>query len=257
LITIRACWEDYLEKIFQVPFNLQPMDKPGFKSLVNRFFSVNGSGAKDSKPPDEKLEPSIMAPPTPTNEQQPDVSQTQTEKIDIPLPTVVQDLPAKEVTPALPMETRLDPERLVLTQDEIEDVQRFYVLFQTPRSVKRLANTYSLIRVGVDESGWSDYLGFNHAAPEYRVPLILLAVASAFPSLARPWLLWLVTSPPAQWQLEKAAVDTLVTSNSDTTERIDWEKLKRCLDTVDLKDWPPPDPKALEKWVPRVARYSF
>jgi hypothetical protein len=87
--------------------------------------------------------------------------------------------------------------------------------------------------------------------------LLLLAVASAFPSLARPWLLWLVTTPPAQWQIEKAAVDTLATSNSDTTERIDWENLKRCLDTVDLKGWPPPDPKLLQKWVPRVARYSF
>jgi len=160
--------------------------------------------------------------------------------------------------PPPPPDTKLDPTRLVLTKDEIEDIRRFYVLFQTPRAVKRLANTYSLIRVGVDEKEWPNYLGFNGAPPAYRVPLLLLAVASAFPSLARPWLLWLRrTPPPVHWQLALPDVDTLVKDNSDTTDRIDWEKLQRCLATVDLKGWPPPDPDALETWVPRVARYSF
>jgi len=249
--------QDYLEKIFQVPFNLQPMDKPGFELLVNRFFSVNGSGAKDSSKPLKEI--SITAlPPDPVDEEQAVGSQIETEKFDTDDPqqeVMIQRIPASNVSPQPP--PRVDPERLVLTQDEIDDVQRFYVLFQTPRSVKRLANTYSLIRVGVDEKEWPNYLGFNNSPPAYRVPLLLLAVSSAFPSLARPWLLWLVTTPPAQWQIEKTAVDTLATSHSDTTERVDWEKLKRCLDTVDLKDWPPPDPKALETWVPRVARYSF
>lgn len=145
----------------------------------------------------------------------------------------------------------------MLTQEEIKDVQRFHGFFQTPRSVKRLANTYSLIRVGVDEKEWPDYLGFNNSSPGYRVPLLLLAVASAFPSLARPWLLWLRTTPPAQWQIQDADIDTLVKKHSDTSERIDWQKLQHCLGIDDLKGWPPPDPKALEKWVPRVARYSF
>lgn len=259
--------QDYLEKIFQVPFNLQPMDEPGFNSLVNRFFSVNGSGSNGSGGSDDESEETgkETQPPItdPVDEPQPDGTQTTTQKTepDVPPPPVTQDVPPKDEKPPPPPpdhDTKLDPTRLVLTEDEIKDVKRFYVLFQTPRAVKRLANTYSLIRVGVDEKEWSNYLGFNGSPPAYRVPLLLLAVASAFPSLARPWLLWLRrTPPPVQWQLAATDVATLVKDNSDTTERIDWEKLQECLEEVDLKDWPPPDPKALETWVPRVARYSF
>ena len=247
--------QDYLEKIFQVPFNLQPMDKSGFETLVNRFFSVDGSGSKGSKA--KKSEAPITAPPPPVpfDAALPGVP----EKI-LPgarLPTVTLDVPVQDVITPPPPTQRVDPERLVLTPEEIKDVHRFYGFFQTPRSVKRLANTYSLIRVGVDEKEWPHYLGFNNSSPGYRVPLLLLAVASAFPSLARPWLLWLRTTPPTQWRIEDADLDALVKSHSDTTERIDWEKLQHCLGIDDLKDWPPPDPKALEKWVPRVARYSF
>lgn len=267
--------QDYLEKIFQVPFNLQPLDKPGYELLVNRFFSVNGSGASTNgsgaKDPQgllkkfdaslEKSEVFVAAPQISVGEQRADVSQTGTQKIEphAPPPQGIQVPPAQNVTPSVPADPqpRVDPERLVLTKGEIDDVQRFYVLFQTPRAVKRLANTYSLIRVGVNEQEWSDYLGFNNPSPAYRVPLLLLAVGSAFPSLARPWLLWLRATPPARWQLEDKDLDSLATSNSDTTDRADWEKLHRCLKTVDLKGWPPPDPKMLETWVPRVARYSF
>ena len=38
-------------------------------------------------------------------------------------------------------------------------MQRFQLLFETPRAVKRLANTYSLIRVGVAKDEWANYLG--------------------------------------------------------------------------------------------------
>ncbi len=40
--------QDYLEKIFQVPFNLQAMDKPGFDALVTELFSLKESEEKDT-----------------------------------------------------------------------------------------------------------------------------------------------------------------------------------------------------------------
>jgi nucleotide-binding universal stress UspA family protein len=246
--------QDYLEKIFQVPFNLQPMDKPQFESLVNRFFSVDGSGSKDSEAPVKESEAPIKALPPQVPFAAALRAVPEKTLTGAPLPPITLEVPVKEVIPPPP---RVDPERLVLTKDEIDDVQRFHMFFQTPRSVKRLANTYSLIRVGVDEKEWPNYLGFNNSSRGYRVPLLLLAVASAFPSLARPWLLWLRATRPAQWQIEDADLDALVKNHSDTTERVDWEKLQHCLGTDELKGWPPPDPEALNTWVPKVARYSF
>ena len=106
----------------------------------------------------------------------------------------------------------------MLTQDEIDDVQRFQLLFQTPRAVKRLANTYSLIRVGVAQNEWDNYVGHNNEQATYRVPLLLLAVTSAFPALARPWLLWLRETPQPHWQLDENDINALTDKHRDTTD---------------------------------------
>ena len=111
--------------------------------------------------------------------------------------------------------------------------------------------------MSVDEDDWADYLGPNESAGVYRVPLLLLAVASGFPALARPWLLWLRETMPTRWQFDEARVKLLTEKYKDTTDRADWEQLAQCFDQLNLQDWPPPDPALLVTWVPRVARYSF
>ena len=136
-------------------------------------------------------------------------------------------------------------------------MKKFQMLFETPRAVKRLANTYSLIRVGVSESEWSNYLGTGNSVAQYRVPLLLLAVTSAFPALARPWLRWLRNTPPAQWRIDDAELAKLITNNADTTASAEWQKLQECLQSINFDGWPAPDRQMLDRWVPRVARYSF
>lgn len=245
--------QDYLEKIFQVPFNLQAMEKTGYESLVKHLFTVNGSKPKDSQV-------LIETPLVETREQLPETSPApESVKIepDVSAPNITPVSPANVTTPSSQEPVRIDPERLVLTQEEVDDVQRFQLLFQTPRAVKRLANTYSLIRVGVDEQQWPNYLGSNNSAQAYRVPLLLLAVTSAFPSLARPWLLWLRETPPTRWQLEENDLKNLADRYSDTTDLHDWERLRACLNRMDLDGWPAPDIETLAEWVPKVARYSF
>jgi len=247
--------QDYLEKIFQVPFNLQAMEKTGYESLVKHLFTVDGSRPKDSQA-------LIETPLLESREQLPETPAPEPVKIhpDVSVSNVMQVPPANIKTPIsapAPEPVRLDPERLVLTQKEVDDVQRFQLLFQTPRAVKRLANTYSLIRVGVDEKQWPNYLGTDNSPCVYRVPLLLLAVTSAFPSLARPWLLWLRETPPTRWQLEENDLKNLADRYSDTTDLQDWERLRTCLNRMDLDGWTPPDIETLAEWVPRVARYSF
>lgn len=251
--------QDYLEKIFQVPFNLHAMEKDGFQSLVKHLFSNDGTGPTEA---DVVTEPPLI-PVIPESE--PPVVRTPPSKIDTewgnPDHMVVHDFEPEPSTIATPKTEQQpappDPERLVLTQDEIDDVQRFQLLFQTPRAVKRLANTYSLIRVGVAQSDWDNYLGHNNASAAYRVPLLLLAVTSAFPALARPWLLWLRETPPTHWQLDENEITALAEKHRDTSDRADWEKLHHCMSRLDLDGWPAPDHETLAKWVPRVARYSF
>ena len=84
--------------------------------------------------------------------------------------------------------------------------------------MKRLANTYSLIRVGVAQNEWDNYLGHNNEQATYRVPLLLLAVTSAFPALTRPWLLWLRETPQPHWQLDENDINALTDKHRDTTD---------------------------------------
>src|SRR5262249_49453677 len=116
------------------------------------------------------------------------------ESVTTPPPLPLNPEPAVEETKRIPEEPP-DPTRLVLSEHERGDIKRFQPLFVTPRAVKRFANTYSLIRVAVGEKEWSDYVGAREAPGIYRVPMLLLAVTSAFPSLAQPWLRWLREAP--------------------------------------------------------------
>jgi hypothetical protein len=250
--------QDYLEKIFQVPFNLQPMEKPAFESLVKQLFSM-GPGQAAALPSAVETQTGW----TSNAELDPRAKAERGVWIQGKLiSSVAADTQISHVEPLPgPLEQKIipfDPERLLLTESEVKDVERFQLLFQTPRAVKRLANTYSLIRVGVAPDEWNDYLGIHRTSPpSYRVPLLLLAVTSAFPSLARAWLLWLRETPPTHWQLDAAEVEALASGNRDTTDGADWEKLQQCLNRLDLEGWIPPDHQLLAEWVPRVARYSF
>ena len=109
----------------------------------------------------------------------------------------------------------------------------------------------------MNEGDWPDYLGPGETPGIYRVPMYLLAVASAFPSLARPWLLWLLETPKANWQLSSADIQALAARHADTTDIADWELLARGLDQLDVSIWRMPDSALLAKWAPRVARYTF
>lgn len=249
--------QDYLEKVFQVPFNLQQMDKAGFELLVKRLLPFAEPTGGEVSAPSAHQAPRALESPTSSPPADPSTPPPALPKPD-PAPTSPTAQPA--VTPVATSERKAsppDPERLVLTAKEVADVQRFQPLFQTPRAVKRLANTYCLVRVGVSEKDWLDYLGTGDAPGEYRTPLIMLAVASAFPALARPWLSWLYHNPKAKWLMETGDIASLATMNADTTDPVDWERLKQALSRTSLEGWAGPDTSPVLKWIPRVARYSF
>jgi hypothetical protein len=249
--------QDYLEKIFQVPFNLQAMEKTGFEMFVKRLFPFEETPPPSDHQPTVELdpikdEPITTPPPLDANEA--------TDPTTPPANLITEPKTSAAETPVLEEKKPIpppDPQRLKLTKREAEDVKRFQVLFQTPRAVKRMANTYSLIRVGVDKDEWDEYLGSKAAPGTYRIPLLLLAVTSAFPSLARPWLIWLSETAPSQWQLEPQEVDTLADRHNDTTDRADWDRLALSLKRLNVDTWPKPEPDALRKWAARVGRYSF
>lgn len=260
---------DYLEKIFQVPFNLQPMEKGGFDALVEQLFparttpdqsiaipNISNSALADTSGlggttvlTSEGLNPN---PPEGTPE-------TNLSNTAVPSGAHGEGgakSPAGSDTGGETDTLELDPERLTLSREEVRDIEILQPLFQTPRSLKRLANTYVLLRVGMEGDDWQS-VSSSQSANEYRTPLLMLAVASSFPSLAHPWLHWLLEGAKMTWQFDSHELRTLTERYAGSTDSADWKRLSLALEAIDLGAWPSPDTAILQKWAPRVARYSF
>ncbi|HYF36991.1 MAG TPA: P-loop NTPase fold protein [Prosthecobacter sp.] len=290
--------QDYLEKIFQVPFNLRPMEKEGFDSLVEKLFVCEKEAAEAKR--DEAGEPRLMMGGSmgtgagmgaeghvsgeggasggdpgdrqgvrderPLNsEGGAGTAAERTKPQDaVALKAVggTEDAGEGRATETAKVDEALAEQRLLLKAKERADVKRFLPLFSTPRAVKRMSNTYALIRVGVDAGSWETFIGPGETAGEYRVPMLMLAVASGFPSLAGSWLQWLQETAPGRWMLGDAEIADLTARYGHAGDEEEWRRLGRALDQM-MQDahwppqWPSPTRDRLKTWVPAVARYSF
>lgn len=258
--------QDYLEKIFQVPFQLERIDKDGFAKLIGDLLPVtsrksqavditnagnigptppntppalapaanprSGAGGVANSPATVLPAQTVGGPATPTPA--------------TPNPVAVAATPspgAASVPPVI-------PERLQLEDWERTAIQSCHPLFRTPRSVKRLANTYCLIRTGVEAKDWKAFIGSSAVTnAQYRLPLLLLAVAAAYPGLARDWFDSLISS--GGWS--KAAAGMV----RDPKEDSDWNRLATALKAMNAETFASFDPAQVNEWLPKVKRFSF
>lgn len=264
--------QDYLEKIFQVPFQIQTIEKEGFEKLVLQLLRTNlaetgvGTASTTPAPTPGVLATASLGPTTdlrPAAEQKAEAvipapepgrsPETTTPSLDMTAPS----LDAKPATPAKPPEAvQVAPERLRLEEWEQEAINECYPLFRTPRAVKRLINTYSLIRVGVDATQWRQFLG-SKAQPkaEYRTPLLMMAVAAACPGLAVPWLQHVIENEA--WVV--ASTESSIGSNHEHTDNLQrqWDQLTAAMTEINANEFAPFDTALVLKWAPKVRRYFF
>lgn len=266
--------QDYLEKIFQVPFQIQSIEKEGFEKLVLQLLqtaAVGKSSATTGVPSDPALREPAATPvaaadrgaaPIPVELKAEAVSRS-TEVGSSPdanarlVDATVRPPDAKAPTPVkMPEAVQVVPERLRLEEWEQEAINECYPLFRTPRAVKRLINTYCLIRVGVDATQWGQFLG-SKAQPKakYRIPMLMMAVAAAYPSLAVPWLQLVVEN--GTWVV--AITEAGIVSNHERTNNIQrqWDQLTAAITQMNAKEFAPFDTVLVLEWAPKVRRYVF
>lgn len=223
--------QSYLEKIFQVPYTLQPMRRDGYARLVGSLLPV----ATDSTPPGADA-PGLMSEPT---------AGTHSDAASQERPTT-----------KAPREDDDDGPRhanLVIEPQELEYVERLWAFMPTPRAVKRLVNVYRFLRAGVRARDLPRFTGDaarihdGEAKGDYQPLLLLLAILVGHP------------------EHSSAAFDAVMRSN-----RKEWGGLLEDLER-ELSDAPrllsclrqaseglertPLEP--FRAWAPRVARFSF
>jgi peptidoglycan hydrolase-like protein with peptidoglycan-binding domain len=239
----RAHWaatpQNYLEKIFQFSVMLPPMSAAGYARLVESLFPT--VERKATERPVER-----------------------TGKVRVGEPQQQWEQQLRGGAPS-PEEPDLTPSDLLITREEREFMQSLAPLIETPRSAKRLANIYRLLRVA---SGKEAVLTDR----AYEAILTLLGIVIGFPRLARDVFGAIAQADPAtSWQtlveeLHRTAPGRAPVGGSTDDPRagdpnlvIDaegtgvWDRLAARLEQVRLGG----SLSRFQDWVPSVAGFTF
>ena len=241
----RSYWEstpqNYLEKIFQIPFSIRGMDKTGFEQLMGKLFKpadrndnaaaeavaaagpratagssqtepeVDGSPAPPGRPSnagtDEGQQPvPRSATPAPASDARVSTRPSRPSR-DRPPPTDAGTGHATEPTSDQDTADRpidAPPEALSISSDELQFLQSLADFIPTPRAAKRLANTYRLIRVLLTPAEYAEYT--SSTDQHYKVVLTLLGVLVGFPEQATIVFEEILTTRIDDWPTFKAKI---------------------------------------------------
>ncbi len=202
--TPAATADDYLEKIFQVPFWLRPMQRAGCESLV-RMLTLN---AAEPSPPGE----GASLPGGGPDSHAEGSGSVSPEAADSPdgfppgeAPRAADGTPAGAAPETMP-EPR--PRALLLTTPEQEYAVRLATLIgRSPRSVKRFINCYRLLKSTLPHE---DLVRFEQES-NFRPAMLLLGMVTGMPGLAPSFFAWLRQENPA-----KSAADWLLDEQIST-----------------------------------------
>lgn len=261
----RTTPQDYLEKIFNIPFVLPGMTGTSFERLIRELSLSNEAQVPDyNNPQPPRPTPKVdlpveIIPPTPT-----------------PSDAPIADLPAEagsEVATALGVGARSAPLRL--TEDELRLLAALGPLVRSPRQAKRLLNLYRLVRSTRDLSPAADFLGSRSAPGHFQAVAVLLGLLTTHPRLLGQLIAALpdgnasggLSSRPSN-QRWNEFVEGLrprasgerwsndISNELSEADHREWDELvQRVSPATALVTLP--DLAAFQLWGPRVTRFSF
>jgi KAP family P-loop domain len=257
---------DYLEKIFQIPFWLNPVSEQGRLNMLRGL--LEPKLAPDH--PSSSAVTSTSAPADSTTVAQPPMPTTA-----LPLtPTPLQP----EVLPATNAMVSLHDE-LVTTALTVEPMEMDYIeslsnlLGRSPRALKRFVNTYMLIKARLGRGEQASFVLDSFGTSQYKIVLILLALVTNNPQVAPQFFRAIdnggclpatVNAPsngvaPASTSLWPSIRSYVEAHSANLNTHPDWvaqwANVSRWLDTHanDLQtDW-----TTLDLWMRQVARYAY
>jgi len=157
----------YLDKIFHIPVALRPMGG----RAVDYLRSLLPGAEEDPAPPVVERE-------------RPEIPVQRASGAQPVRPRVVQQAPVVAQPVAIKAGPNLNPEGLRLRAVEREFLARLTPMLPTPRAIKKLANLYRMLRLGVPESGLSAFVGGEQGGP-FQAAALLLALLVGRPHEAR------------------------------------------------------------------------
>jgi hypothetical protein len=186
-----ATAQDYLEKIFQIPFTLQPLKDDGYRRLVQGLTELNRQAERATPVSGHSVESAI--------------EQVSASGQEIPGGDKEKEMANRDMKEKVKKKVKAEArkktaddeeeesevsaiERLQIRGWEIEDMERLASLFHTPRSVKRFVNTYRFLRANVRPQYLAHFEGSEQTPGVYRAAMTLLAIVISYSNVAPRFL---------------------------------------------------------------------
>lgn len=175
--------QDFLEKIFQVPFWLRRMDPPAVQRMIHSLitpteietaevFATEASG----EGPSADAQAGVQESPRP---QPPEPGKA-------PDQTVAAEAELDSAALGEPQPSELPTEALRISQAELDFMDKVAPLMpRTPRSVKRFVNIYRLYKAALSTPALARFLGTPEHAGNFRAVQVLLAFVIGTPDFAK------------------------------------------------------------------------
>jgi hypothetical protein len=280
---------NYLEKIFQIPYTLLPINKTGFANMVDALASDGQAQPVPDPEPELPRTRRKAKEPSPAPTLHTDVAPAPEDATAPPGP---QEEPtvslAPKTKPATQPSKTIDrnPSHLRIEKQERDFMKRLYNFIPSPRAGKRFVNIYRLLRASVEDKERASFVG-NTYRGDYQAALLLLAILTGFPNEAtelfrvlveeKPQSSWwtfiesfkarMVPELPAGKVVARADSDNIAARSGRSVSstpspitgdslRRNWTALYANLDGVkrNLEDR---SCDVFTVWAARVARYSF
>lgn len=186
--------QNYLEKIFQIPFSLPAMNEVGYRKLIVDLVETPRAQAEVERPrsePEQPVdEPGVVGV---DDDRLPGDTPTKDEE-EVKLASLKDDeeeeMRRREEQIQLRREEKEREEAskrieaMLLQENEKLFISALYQFIDTPRLAKRFINIYRLLRVRAAalEEDFSTFIGQEHG--DYRAVLMLLAIIISRPNVA-------------------------------------------------------------------------
>lgn len=231
--------QDYLEKIFQIPFSVRPMNDLAFGRMMRRLLAPSAPEPA-GVPVDGRTAPdpggAVGVAPNASHQ----VSSA------APTPPVSQEGTA-EVTRELEVLARA----IAISEAEAAFAESLHALLGTPRSAKRFANVYRLLKASVPHRELAEFEGTIAVPGDFQLPMLLLAALvgdSASAATLFPQFLSHAILGHVQWWERPTEAPN---------ESKDIARLRRQIEAVAEGAMFPRHAMIVQDWLPRVARFSF
>jgi hypothetical protein len=238
----------FLEKIFQIPFVIPPLEPELFSRMVQLLVPVEAV-SPTSYAMTRRQDAASSTAPTPqvgsqTATTTPSTASTSPNEAHSNTTPNIKELSLR--SEALPAEMKL-------TLDERSCIEQLAPLVQTPRGLKSLINIYRILRVGLQGAN-AEVASLNNylRTREYRITLLLLAIQIGEPLLAQRMYREMLSLRSGQPLPSLAAfLESFVTSSAA------WHKIpvlaRALLEPQQLEQ----TITIYEHWLQRVRRFSF